>query len=131
MPEDSEFELGKMLFLLSKAEDEPLPRLQSLSDEDVAAGWTYFASISDISGGVNLETFQAQVKKMVKRILKEMKVDEQISMFGMMAIGTFVHSEEEAREKVSKLTNMILDKMLEATPCFAKAVFRFFGENAS
>jgi Ca2+-binding EF-hand superfamily protein len=46
----------------------------------------------------------------------------------MMAAGTFVSSEDEAKDKVSKMKSMILDKMLDAIPSFAKAVFRFFGE---
>ena len=46
----------------------------------------------------------------------------------MMAARTFVSSQDEANEKVSKLKSMILDKILDAIPSVAKAAFRFFGE---
>jgi translation elongation factor EF-1beta len=124
----SDFELGKMLYLLSKGDDEHLPPPWGISDEEAAAGWAYFSSLADSSGGINLDTFQTQLKKLVKRIIKEAELEQQIVAFGMMAIGTFVQSEQEATEKVSKMKSIILDKMLEATPVFAKAIFRFFGE---
>ena len=128
MSGDEEYEtLGKMLFVLSKSEDETLPKPWELEDQDVSAGWAYFASLTDSAGGISLDTFQAQVRKIVKRAIKESGVEDQLSSFGMMAAGTFVSSEDEAKEKVSKMKSMILDKMLDAIPSFAKAVFRFFG----
>ena len=128
MSKDDEFKLGGILFMLSQGDDEPLQMPWQVSESDAAAGWSYFASLTDSSGGVNLETFQNQVKKIVKKVIKATGLEEQITMFGMMAIGTFVQSEDEANEKVARMKKIILDKMLEATPCFAKAVFRFFGE---
>ena len=121
----SDFELGKMLYLLSKGEDEHLPPPWGISDEEAAAGWAYFSSLADSSGGINLDTFQTQLKKVFKKFMKTSGLQQEIAEFGMDAIRTFVDSEQEAKEKVSKI---ILDKMLEATPVFAKAIFRFFGE---
>jgi hypothetical protein len=124
----SDFELGKMLYMLSQCEyeNEDLPSPWEISsDEQAAAGWAYFSSLADSSGGINLDTFQTQLKKVFKKFMKTSGLQQEIAEFGMDAIRTFVDSEQEAKEKVSKI---ILDKMLEATPVFAKAIFRFFGE---
>jgi translation elongation factor EF-1beta len=128
---DDEILVGRMLFLLSKGDDEPLPRPWELSNEDMKAGWEYFVSIADTSGGISLETFQSEIKKIVKKVVKETGLEETIAMFGMMAIATFVHSEEEAEEKVSRIQSLILDKVSEATPIFSKAFFHLFGKRRS
>ena len=129
MSGDAEFETcGVMLFMLSKLEEETLPDPEDAEPQDVSAGWAYFASLTDSAGGITLDTFQAQVRKIVKRVIKETGVEDQLSSFGMMAAATFVSSEDEAKDKVSKMKSMILDKILDAIPSFAKAVFRIFGE---
>jgi hypothetical protein len=126
---DDEYEsIGKMLFILSISEDAPLPNPGYLEAKDVSAGWEYFASLTDSEGGIKLDTFEAQVRKIVKRAIKESGVEDQLLAFGMMAAGTFLSSEDEAKDKVSKMKSLILDKMLDAIPTFAKAVFRFFGD---
>jgi hypothetical protein len=125
---DDEYEsIGKMLFYLTISEDDALPYAGYLEAKDVSAGWKYFASLTNSDGGITLDTFEAQVRKIVKRVIKESGVEDQLLAFGMMAAGTFLSSEDEAKDKVSKLKSMILDKMLDAIPSFAKAVFKFFG----
>jgi hypothetical protein len=128
MSKQGDVDLGRMCFMLSKLDDEQLPDYWMISDHDVEVGLEYFMNLTGGSEIVNIGTFEELLGRMAKRVIRDTGLEEHISIFGMIAIASIVSSEEEAEEKVAKIKELILNKLLVATPLFANALFRFFGE---
>lgn len=120
-----EIDVGNFFFVLSKLDDPS--QLPAPSDMNASAGWEFFKTISDASGGVKLKTFQELFRKIAKRGIQEFHVDLQISSALINFISSFSNVTSKHQAIVQDTTSKFIEKLLDVTPVFSTAIFRLFG----
>jgi hypothetical protein len=127
-----EEEVGLMFYLLSKDLQQPLfDGGAELGPEQSAAGWKYFGTLSDSSGGMNLTQFQGQMQKVFARFIQQSRTEEGLASFIKGNLGDVIKSVQDIDVKIKRTTSKLVEKLLDSTPVFATAIFRLFGEMTS
>ncbi len=123
-----------MLLALKRADMDVGLYLGDVGPDEAEEGWAYFETLKDNYGGMSLPTFQEQVQKALRRAIKEIgetNAARTLAMqvywaLGSMGLGSMA-AESDFEERITKVTSKLIQKMLNATPVFATAVFRLFG----
>ncbi len=118
-----------MFFLLSKDLQQPLLDGSELGQEQSVAGWKYFGTLSDASGGMNLSQFQIQMQKVAARLIQESRTEERLASFIKENLGSMATSIADFDAQIERTTKKLVEKLLESTSVFATAIFRLFGDN--
>ena len=118
-----------MFYLLSKELDQPLfDGGEAGQWEQSVAGWKYFGTLSDASGGMNLSQFQIQMHKAVVRLIQESRMEERLALFITDNLGDMMSSVRDIDAQIKRTTKRLVAKFLDASPVFATAIFRLFGD---
>ena len=124
-----EVEVGWTFYILRKVNNEESELLGEVGNPQAEEGWKYFATLTDASGGMSLATFQDQVLKVARRAIKETDAVSQLENFiKQQAASQLEMSSSDIDQKISKTSSKFVEKMLNSTPVFATALFRFFGK---
>ncbi len=121
-----------MLLALKRADMDVGLYLGDVGPDEAEEGWAYFETLKDNYGGMSLPTFQEQVQKALRRAIKEIGETNAARMLAMQvywALGSMgMAADSDFEERVTNAATKLIQKMHNATPVFATAVFRLFGK---
>ena len=125
-----EIDLGHLFYLVSKLDDcGVLPKSHGTNQEAIA-GWAYFSSLTDCSGGMTLPAFQGQISKLTKALFANLDIPGHLYRKGVEFLSSSGLSAEEVNKKAAKVTEKIITKLVDNTPVFATAIFGLFGKRS-
>ena len=125
---------GAIWYTISK-DDEQIPTYQEFLDiitDSVytESGWSYFESLSEGGGGMNLDSFTAQLKKILHKVINGVIKQGSWRTSILAMLRDLGCPEEESEEKIDMIIEAVRDKALDALTKAAKVFFDFFGTHS-